>query len=196
MLIAYDLIAKANLHVNDLFYWRDIPNMDSVTKKPGVYIISKTTDNAVLFKDVVDPFIIDDILTRHAITVNDKPANHQRLHNALKKFWLPDTTVLYIDQTSRTIYKRLNEFYNHTLGDSRPHRGGQWLKFLLDLDNLLIHILYCDNPKKLESKLLTMFSQELKSRINTKDKFILPFANLEYRCMNHLFNKKHRIKGL
>ena len=48
---------------------------------------------------------------------------------------------LIIGKAGTSLKTRVNQFYNHILGNSNPHRGGHWLKTLDNLAHLNIYLL-------------------------------------------------------
>ncbi len=117
------------------------------------------------------------------------------LSKRISAFWLPDETILYIAQTERILDKRLNELYQHVLGCRAPHRGGHWLKVLANLADLNIFWSPTEQPKKLENRLLALFSAAVSptSRAVLFDPNLpLPFANLQLQNGNR---KRHGIKN-
>ena len=47
------------------------------------------------------------------------------LHDSARVRWVPAQSVIYIGRTRRPLSRRIGEFYRHTYGNPRPHRGGQ-----------------------------------------------------------------------
>jgi hypothetical protein len=67
------------------------------TNKPGIYIVS-----------------IDDPASVKADTLPEKD----------RQFWSAEQAIVYIGR-SNSLARRLNQFYQHKYGESRPHAGGQ-----------------------------------------------------------------------
>lgn len=116
----------------------------------------------------------------------------QRLH----EFWLPDETILYIGMTNGTIQQRLQQFYDHHLGDKRPHRGGHWIKTSDSSIRVFVYwtpvaAVKTDDTKKM---LLEIFMRNVseQKRLLLRDPILpLPFANLELTAG---MRKKHGIE--
>jgi hypothetical protein len=58
------------------------------------------------------------------------------LHARLAAFWWPDSPVLYVGATERSIGGRVAALTAHVPGDRQPHPDGQWLHLLRDLGRL------------------------------------------------------------
>ena len=97
----------------------------------------------------------------------------------LSTFWLPDESIVYIGKATK-LNNRLGQFFNHKLGERRPHAGGHWLKALSVLNKCTIHYGKCGDPETFESKALDAFvdqaSAETKSTIANSG-LPIPFAN-------------------
>jgi hypothetical protein len=98
---------------------------------------------------------------------------------------LPDETILYIGKAGTSLNTRVNQFYNHILGNSKPHRGGHWLKTLDNLADLNIYLTAThDEPAhEVESRCLKIFIDNVSTE--TREKLVdpmnpFPFANLEF----------------
>ncbi|MDO8871107.1 MAG: hypothetical protein Q7V05_00030 [Methanoregula sp.] len=121
-----------------------------------------------------------------SLRLNGFSPSNELLTLFLRKYWLPDEKILYIGRASgkNTLKKRLRAFYNHKLGESRPHRGGHWLKTLDLLDELCVYWAETEDAKEKEELLLIQFS---KLNQNT-----IPFANL---VNGDNKRKQHELKG-
>lgn len=108
-----------------------------------------------------------------------------RLVERLKSFWLPDETILYIGMTGSSLGKRVRDYYKTKLGDPKPHRGGQWIKTLENLEHLNIYWTTTEkeNAKALEQAFLRTFVENVsqKSLTHLSDPYHpYPFANIEF----------------
>lgn len=175
--------------------WRDIPN-SIILDTPGVYIVS--LDFLTAEPELSDVLIEGWINLATNMRIDGQTPTIQKIRDRLSSFWIPDETILYIGQTTgQTLRRRITQFYNHTVGCSRPHRGGQWLHTLADLGDLNVHWCTVNNPIEAEQKMLKCFmdnvSKESRNRLFDPDT-PLPFANLEYQTPGHRCRKNHQIK--
>lgn len=106
-----------------------------------------------------------------------------KLVKVLSAFWIPDESVIYIGKTSQSLRDRINSFYRTKIGCARPHRGGYWVKMLDDCQRLWIHFSECDEPFRVEQKMLGFFVcgvSENSRRAIREPEHAFPFANMEY----------------
>jgi archaellum component FlaF (FlaF/FlaG flagellin family) len=120
------------------------------------------------------------------IMLNGTKVSSEDLMNQLKRFWLPDETILYIGKAEKqSLSKRIGQYYSHKVGEKGPHKGGYWLKLLNQLDELFVHVIPTSNSAQIEEAMLHFFmehvSKESKSDLIDK-KLCLPFANLQLRA--------------
>jgi len=109
----------------------------------------------------------------------------ESLVERLKTFWLPDETILYIGMTGSSLKKRVNEYYKAKLGDSKPHRGGHWIKTLANLEQVNVYWTTSEKSeaKSLEQAFLDTFVKNVsrKSLNQLSDpNHPFPYANLEF----------------
>ena len=101
----------------------------------------------------------------------------------LGEFWLPDESILYIGKASRSLRKRVHQYYRTPLGNSAPHRGGHWIKTLSVLDETFVHYIETPDAEETEKRLLGAFvslvSDKTKQRLKDPER-PFPYANLEY----------------
>lgn len=117
------------------------------------------------------------------------------LTERLKRFWLPDQTVVYVGLTSATVAKRLRAYARTPLGDARPHAGGHWLKTLDHYQKSLVTWAFTDRFADMERSLIAKFAEMATPRdlAGIYDKsIILPFANLTVPGGQR---KRHGISG-
>lgn len=105
------------------------------SNKPGIYFISISNNHKIISSLPNAPInlnIIQKWIDRVPhLTLDKRRPSAKELAERISRFWLSDETILYIGQTtSQTLNDRINDFYNHMIGDSGPHRGGYWLKTL------------------------------------------------------------------
>lgn len=169
---------------------------------PGVYVValSSSPEDKTTCLVGVPPLDLDEIgrwvEAVPKLTVDGvRPVTEElvsRIAERLGKYWLPDEPILYIGTTSRTVKRRVCEFYCTDLGERSPHRGGHWLKTLSILDRLYVFWALTPEAKDIESQLLQTFAErtlaDTSIALDTKNGS-LPFANLTPRA-----RKKHKIK--
>jgi hypothetical protein len=80
--------------------------------------------------------------------------------------WNRGQPAIYIGRTSRSLRRRLTEFYRHQHGQARPHRGGQDVKLLTCA--LWVYWAATSDPAIAEDKMIEHF----RSKVGR-----LPFAN-------------------
>ncbi len=101
----------------------------------------------------------------------ERPTPHE-LAARLGRYWLPEQTIVYIGQTTRSLRRRLAEFAATPLGERRPHAGGYWLKTLRGLEKARVWWAETDAPEEYEDALLEAFGAAV------GEPGTLPFANL------------------
>ncbi len=189
--IINELIEHFNLSKSEVVSWGESINIE----KEGVYIVSLSKDpkkNDGTIKDIpisreiiknwikkVDGFELD----------KEKTYDEKLIIKRLSQFWLSDENILYIGKTSlrknnKGLGNRVNELYKTKYGEKRPHKGGHWIKSLLNLNKLNVHYIPCDNSGEIKIKFLEYFmdnvSDESKNNLRCK-KLMLPFGNLELK---------------
>ena len=177
------------------------------SKKCGIYIVSlssRPSENSGILKSAPINFeIVKDWTQACGLKLdNDSNPPVEAIVQRISEFWYPDENILYIGQTSRPLSERVNEYYKHELGDSRPHRGGHWLKTLSNLDSFFVHYAETSIPELVEQCLIEAFVEGVSSstkcvlRDSTR---LFPFANLEYRITNchpkRKIRKRHGIRN-
>ena len=156
---------------------------------PGIYIVSLSSEcdqntramkHAPIDRDIVAEWL--DRVPEFRLDGGRRPSP-DAVAARLGEFWLPDESILYIGQTTRDLRKRVDQFNRHMLGNSGPHKGGQWLKTLSVLRETFVHYAESSDPKTTEDKLIEEFTRRVSEstrrllRDNTRP---FPFANLEY----------------
>lgn len=133
------------------------------------------------------------------ILVDNLIANSQQIKNRLSKFWLSDETIVYIGKAgptnSRTLRKRVDEYYKTKLGCDKKHAGGHWLNVLQNVNQLTVF--YCDyvnnDIEEKEEEMMSYFIENVSAftKENLFDKVnCFPFANKEI----HRHSLKSKIK--
>lgn len=143
------------------------------------------------------------------ITVDRRSAHLQILKDRFSKLWLKDETILYIGKAgpnkSRTIQKRVDEYYNTKLGCNKWHAGGNWINVLSKLDQL--NVFYSEFKESdynkiedTEEKLIKYFSSNVSD--SAKETLIdrnncFPFANkiIYIRSEKKKIKKNHGINN-
>ena len=100
-----------------------------------------------------------------------RPTPHE-LAARLARYWLPEQTIVYVGQTTRSLRRRLADLAATPLGERRPHAGGYWLKTLRDLERARVWWAETDAPEEYEDALLEAFGEAIGVPGT------LPFANL------------------
>jgi hypothetical protein len=191
---------KFNLKYEGCYQW----GSSFINSGNGIYIISQSKDKGFLPKANLEiSFNANqmDAWLRNApnILLHGLKPSIQDLKRQLKGFWLPDESILYIGKAEKqTLSERICQFYNHKVGKKSPHKGGYWLKLLINLDELHVHLYSTKDSHKVEEKLLKFFIANVseKSRKNLIDRELcLPFANLQLRSRvikNHGFKNHYQ----
>jgi len=166
--------------------WSQI--MDSnIPRKIGVYVIS--LNEPVCSPEFCDVAISQWMNRAANMTIDGLAPTIESIKTRLSGFWYRDEIILYIGQTSRgqqNLRRRLRQFYNHQLGNGRPHSGGLWIKTLSNINHLNVHWAIVENgdPYKSEQEMLGYFlervSEESRQRLFDQD-LPIPFANLKYK---------------
>ena len=189
------LDARFDLKVKGPIRWLEpIP-----TTRSGVYIISTSNDvssnNGLseIAKISKDSYKIWKENAPGLMIKGACDLTFQSINNELQKYWHPLESIVYIGKANN-INKRLNQFYNHVIGESRPLAGGFWIKLLENLNSLFIYYSENPNPKELEFKILLFFIEHVAGKAYTEIKNIgkyLPFGNLRIDLdKNHLIEKQ------
>lgn len=98
---------------------------------------------------------------------------------------MPDETILYIGKAGTSLNRRVRQYYNTNLGDSKPHAGGHWIKTLDVINDLNIYWTSSEGERAqdVEERFLKIFVQNV-SYQSKKELFDpehpFPFANLEF----------------
>jgi hypothetical protein len=101
----------------------------------------------------------------YVITTIDTKPDPRRLDETSLKRWIYDEVIVYIGR-SKNLRRRLNEFYRHKHGASRPHHGGQNI-LLLDCQ-LQVYWGTAGDYQAAERRLIETFKNRVQS---------MPFAN-------------------
>jgi hypothetical protein len=141
--------------------------VSDLPRSKGVYVVARVGDPNLGCKACAPPFV--DPLPENLVL--DLEYERQR--------WLPNEPVLCIGGTTRTICKRIGDFYDHEVGNKSPHAGGQVVK-LLKCDQWVYWSPTTD-PMESEKAMISAFKKQMHH---------LPFANGEHgkpkriRCLS------------
>ena len=118
-----DLLEADSLQRSDPVPWgKQVPN-----DKPGIYIVSLSSNpdenSCFLATAPIDRDIVAGWLRRAPEFKLDGKANPspEAVAKRLGEYWLPDESILYIGQTSKSLKARVDQFYKHELGNSGGH---------------------------------------------------------------------------
>lgn len=179
-----DLLAAADLQHWGSTPWRTAPSLDD----PGVYLVSLDADP---FRErgfeAAAPIEMDAInmllAARPELRLHGTRPTAEELAEQIGRFWLPDEPVLYIGLASRSVAKRVKEYYATKLGARSPHAGGWFLKTLHNLGDLHVHYAAASDTNGAEDLLIRAFVKNTStaSRATLADpQRPFPFANLEW----------------
>lgn len=173
------LLRSVGLRWTGAVRWGDRPHL----RVPGIYLVVRTPDPTGLPPPTtapVSPVALDELLSRCLVTVDGQPASQAMLAERLAACWLPDEPVIYIGMASRSVARRVGEYYRTPLGARRPHAGGWFVKTLATLDELWVHVAPANEPGRSEHELIGAFCAAVSS--TTREALHdperpLPFAN-------------------
>lgn len=178
-----DLATAAGIEFDGSVPWgRPVPTIAS-----GIYIVALHADPRCgdgLPTPPIDPEAIDSWFRRVPdLRIDGKPPNQGLLIRHISKWWLPDTSVLYIGKAT-TLQSRVRDYVSTPLGARGPHRGGSWLKTLMIVPGLTVHYAIVNNGLRtavdLEDTLIGIFIQQYVNAPpeHPEPDFPLPWANL------------------
>lgn len=156
----------------------------------GVYVISLHGDPADC-EGLAEPILDCDALgtwvkTAPGMKIDGRTPTVDLLAARLAEYWIADETILYIGSTTRPLPCRLGDYYRSKIGRASPHRGGMWLKTLMNLKNLFVHFapLRDGDLAAIECRLLWAFSDAVSAQSRAKypksdRNHPLPFGNLK-----------------
>lgn len=164
-------------------------------KDPGAYVVTLTGDrseaqaaHAYSTGSLFDPRKIQNwIASVPDMRLDGNAPTPTAVAQYLSQFWHNDESIVYVGRASQRklrsmgIYKRVNEFFGHTLGDPRPHAGGHWLLALNPNVNLFVWWVvtpYNISPSVMECSILSEFAKSCAGSVP------LPFANRDGSCIS------------
>lgn len=128
------------------------------------------------------------------ITVDDVGASEIDVAERLRKFWIPETAVVYIGLAGTSLRDRIRAYYGTRLGLRSPHSGGWWLKTLVGLETLFVHCADSSDPEGDENALVRAFAsripREVAATLHDRER-LAPFANVKVLGSN----KRHGLKN-
>ena len=128
--------------------------------------------------------------------VNKRPAGVPDVIDQLRRNWFEDEPVVYIGLASRSVRRRISQFYATPIGAPRPHAGGWFLKMLDTSRPLWVHASATPGFERAEVDLLDAFVARLapSARAEAADATLpLPFGNLQRERSER---KRHGIAGV
>lgn len=158
-------------------------------KYPGIYVVAIThsAERIVCSDDmpISEKIVQEWINYVPQLTLDGKRPRYEDLASRLKKFWIPDETILYIGKAGTSLKDRVNQYYKTRLGDPKPHAGGHWIKTLENLSDLNIFWTTSvgEKAKDVEDRFIGNFIQNIS--VDSKQNLFdperpFPFANLEF----------------
>ena len=205
-----DIFKQIGLHIKGQVKWNSSIPVD----KCGLYVIALTENpdslickvNPNLSDTAFDDWLMTVSSGGKQILIDDLPANRESLKTRLSKFWIPDETIIYIGKAgpskSRTLKKRVNEYFSTKLGCDKKHAGGHWINVLQNIYDLTIF--YCeysnDDIEEMEEKMLLYFIDNVTESIKQflyDENNCFPFANKEVHrhSIKTKFKKNHGLKN-
>jgi hypothetical protein len=189
------LMAAAGLSQGGVVQWGHPP----AEQGPGVYVVALASgpDEVVTrSRAPVSASAVEELLRRRPeLRLDGERPEAVELVRRLRDFWLADETVLYVGLASRSIAKRVGQYYATPLGARSPHAGGWFLKSLSVLPKLHVHYATAGNVERAERAMLKAFaagvSERSRARLHDPER-LMPFANLEYPKG---VRKRHGITG-
>src|SRR5262245_42081029 len=132
------------------------------SERPGIYVVAidedpGSIDGALAAAPLSNDAIAHWLQTRPELRLDGRRPDATELRQRLAEFWLPDETVLYIGLTTRSLRKRVAEYYKTPLGARKPHAGGHFLKTLTSLNELHVHFAASDAPAREDNELVASF---------------------------------------
>ena len=135
-------------------------DITGITGHPGVYMVLYTKSDPPVF-------------LKRGTGGRHKNKDPNVSIEILQENWIENTIVIYIGQTSKqSLRERIDQYLQFGQGKSKGHYGGRFIWQIKDSDDLVIcwTALPDDNPKKIESQLISLFHDQYGK---------LPFANLQ-----------------
>jgi len=191
-----EVFSAANISTFNVVAWGTRP----LTSASGVYIVSLTDSikcnmQSLIKEPPLNQKVFEDWLQICPnLTLDQKKPTIDQLIERIRRFWLPDESILYIGKAT-TLSNRLNQYYRTPIGARAPHSGGYFLKLLSNIDELWVHYAECNDPHSCEFKMLSQFIKNVSSE--TKQLLLdpvhpFPFANLEWPVGSR---KRHGLKN-
>lgn len=159
------------------------------SQRPGVYIVSLHSDRNN-GSGLADAPVSSDALERWLVrcpglTVYGKRVGVDALGLHLARWWLPNTSILYIGKAGgQSLSARVDQYYRTPLGNRSPHGGGYWLKTLGILDDVSVHCAETPenmSPDDCKDDLLSTFLRlhQIIPHTHPEPTLLLPWANLQ-----------------
>jgi len=168
----------------------------------GVYIVSMSEDPdctiGMDYPKFDDERILFWINKLPNFKVDGINADLEIIKERLTKFWLRSENILYIGKAPTRnngsgISTRVIEYYTTIIGSRGPHKGGQWIKTLADLNHFTVYYGNAENADAIEKDMLRYFNnsglRDKSLELYSFSKYI-PFANVRFEG-----DKKHGFKN-
>lgn len=185
-----DVLGANGAHPGTHLNWGVLPS----SYQSGIYIISTDSDPNTcsnIAKPVFSDEAIADWLSRcpdmRLLPDIGSPPTHDEVKKRLEEFWLAQECILYIGK-ALNLQHRLGNFYRHKLGRGSPHRGGHWIKTLINIFDLYVFTTASSNPATTERAALEYFAT---NAVGAKYQVVMPFANLETHIDGRRYRRDH-----
>jgi hypothetical protein len=195
----HEIFTRFNIDIEGVVNWgNQIPETEA-----GIYIISTSEDPLQNSGILERPLFITEVINSwqaHSqnMRLNGHPTvDTERIIAELASHWHPHENILYIGK-AMNLRQRVSYYYNHIVGHNSPHRGGFWLKTLLNFHNFFVYYGTHNNPLVLEAAMLKYFvernAEQPWDEINNPCRYI-PFANLEIKAEDFKGRKNHNLRS-
>lgn len=166
----------------------------------GVYVVASTKHPDAVAGLGAAPLslsAVSALLTaRPEAAVDGRRATVESLAARLESMWPSGEPVIYIGLASRSVRRRMRQFYATAIGARAPHAGGWPVKMLDDSAGLWVHFGPTDTPDTAETAMLSRFAAGLPQSVRAElidPGALLPFANL---MIPRGRRKRHGISGV
>lgn len=195
MISVADLFDRAGVEYLGVVRWRDDVPLDG----PGVYVVSTNMDPMALEGRAscpLDQSALAGLLeTRPEMTIDGGAADMGTLSTRLQAMWVAGAPVAYIGLASRSVRRRISQFYATRIGARAPHAGGWPIKMIDESSGVWVHYGATSEVARAESTMIQNFVDSVprEVRVSLIDPTApLPFANLELPGGRR---KRHGIRG-
>lgn len=186
---ASDLLEAIGFKAEGCGAWGESPRLNG----PGVYLVE--WQEQVQTAPISLPNVAAWLARVPSLRLDGVRPKAAELAGRLARFWLPSQRVIYVGKASRSVRKRVGDYFDTPLGDARPHAGGHWVQTLNGLEHAVVYWCATRTPEADEMRLLKAFAGRVSSIEAAQlhdPKLILPFANKELEPGQR---KSHGIEG-